>query len=156
MGPLAGPMGPPPGGPGGPSGARLGGAERIKKLAEELDLNKEQVDQIKAVFAEMRDKLTALREEGARPQTLQAQIPLLRQKVESAILTILNPEQRQKFQSLAAARAANPVTPGTVWVKGEDGEPSPVEVMTGISDGNFTEIVRGDLKEGQEVIIGTK
>jgi hypothetical protein len=27
-------------------------------------------------------------------------------------------------------------------------------VQTGITDGNFTEIVSGDLKEGQEVLLG--
>jgi hypothetical protein len=29
-----------------------------------------------------------------------------------------------------------------------------VDVVAGMSDGNFTEIVRGDLKPGREVILG--
>jgi HlyD family secretion protein len=37
-----------------------------------------------------------------------------------------------------------------------DGEKlKPVSLTLGISDGTFTEILRGDLKEGQEVVIGT-
>ena len=35
-----------------------------------------------------------------------------------------------------------------------DGQPKPVDVAIGISDGSFTEVVSGDLQEGQSVIIG--
>ncbi len=39
-----------------------------------------------------------------------------------------------------------------VWVPGKE-EPRRVKVTTGISDGSLTEVVSGDLKEGQEVIV---
>ena len=35
-----------------------------------------------------------------------------------------------------------------------DGKPAPFQLTLGLSDGTFTEILRGDLKEGQEVIVG--
>ena len=35
-----------------------------------------------------------------------------------------------------------------------EGEPTPVEVKTGVTDGTFTEVVDGPLKEGDEVIVG--
>ena len=38
--------------------------------------------------------------------------------------------------------------------RGRRGSRAPVTVQTGITDGNFTEIVSGDLKEGQEVLLG--
>ncbi len=40
----------------------------------------------------------------------------------------------------------------SVWVL-EQGTPKRVSISPGISDGNFTEIVSGDLKEGQQIII---
>jgi len=40
----------------------------------------------------------------------------------------------------------------TVYVLGADGNPAPVRVVVGESNGSETEIVRGDLREGQEVI----
>src|SRR5947207_1702952 len=43
---------------------------------------------------------------------------------------------------------------GRIWVLGSDGKPAPVEVALGLSDGSSTEVLRGDLKEGQEVIVG--
>lgn len=39
-----------------------------------------------------------------------------------------------------------------IWII-EKGEPKRIPIVTGISDGNYTELVSGALKEGQEVII---
>ncbi len=44
---------------------------------------------------------------------------------------------------------------GKLWVIGSDGKPSPVEVKTGLNDGNQTELPDTDLAEGREVIVGT-
>ena len=43
-----------------------------------------------------------------------------------------------------------------VWMRSPQGEPAPVEVKTGITDGIFSELVEGALKEGDEVIIGVE
>jgi len=43
---------------------------------------------------------------------------------------------------------------GKLWVLGEDGKPKAIEVKTGITDGNQTEIVSGDVAAGQQVIVG--
>ncbi len=42
----------------------------------------------------------------------------------------------------------------TIWILGNDRTPSPVPVKLGITDGSFSEVVQGDLAEGQEVIVG--
>ncbi|HJX31473.1 MAG TPA: efflux RND transporter periplasmic adaptor subunit [Thermodesulfobacteriota bacterium] len=39
-----------------------------------------------------------------------------------------------------------------IWII-EKGEPQRIPIVTGISDGNYTELVSGSVKEGQEVII---
>lgn len=41
-----------------------------------------------------------------------------------------------------------------VWRVGPDGDPVAVSIQPGISDGNFTEMVAGELKEGDAVIVG--
>ena len=38
-----------------------------------------------------------------------------------------------------------------VWLL-EDGKPKRVEITTGITDGTFTEVTGGELKDGQEII----
>ena len=50
-------------------------------------------------------------------------------------------------------RHAAPSSP-TVWVPAADGKPQPVAVQLGISDGTWTEVKSGNLKEGQPVILG--
>jgi HlyD family secretion protein len=46
-----------------------------------------------------------------------------------------------------------PAPEGKVWVL-EDGTPKPVTVTLGLKDGNFVEVAAGDLREGQEVLVG--
>ena len=61
-------------------------------------------------------------------------------------------------------QAENRLTPSTapvvagqnrlVWVLGQDGKPQPRRITVGLSDGSATEIVSGNLQEGDVVIIG--
>ena len=39
-----------------------------------------------------------------------------------------------------------------VWIPIPEGKPVPVDITTGISDGSYTEVTSGALKDGQEVI----
>jgi len=56
----------------------------------------------------------------------------------------------QAMQRRMASRGIN-----RVWKMNERKKLVPVMVRTGISDGTFTEIVRGKLEEGAEIIVGT-
>ncbi len=55
------------------------------------------------------------------------------------------------------APASAPVLPGqvrVVWVLGQDGKPERRRITTGLSDGSATEVVDGNLNEGDMVITG--
>ena len=43
---------------------------------------------------------------------------------------------------------------GRVWIVGADGKPAAVALQLGIGDGTFTEVAHGEIKEGQQVIVG--
>ena len=43
---------------------------------------------------------------------------------------------------------------GRVWIEDEEGNLKPLMVRIGVTDNTFTEVVRGELEEGQEVITG--
>lgn len=43
---------------------------------------------------------------------------------------------------------------GRVWIVDANGKPKPVLLRIGVTDNSYTEVVRGPLEEGQEVIIG--
>jgi HlyD family secretion protein len=42
----------------------------------------------------------------------------------------------------------------TIWSPNPRGEPVPIEIKTGITDGAFTELLEGPVKEGDDVIVG--
>jgi HlyD family secretion protein len=139
-----------------PGSSRAQQAEkRIRQLTEALQLDEAQQEQLKAMFARARDQIIAMRQQGVAPEEIRAEIQRIRTRNRGPLLQMLTPEQRVKYRQLVEGRAANQVTRGRVWVLGEKGTPTAVDIMTGISDGSFTEVVQGDLEEGQQVIIGS-
>ncbi|MET0647952.1 MAG: efflux RND transporter periplasmic adaptor subunit, partial [Pyrinomonadaceae bacterium] len=65
--------------------------------------------------------------------------------------------QQQGGARAQFSRASEPVLPGQtrrVWVMGADGKPAPRRVMVGLSDGTATEMVEGELREGEVIITG--
>ncbi len=128
--------------------------ERMNRLIKALDLDENQQAQVRLMFVDAKEKVREMRQRGAAPDEIRAKVMNIREKGRRAIHAILNQDQRRKFAQLSKTRARNPARPGRIWIKDDEGKASPVQVMTGISDGSFTEILRGDLKPGQKVIIG--
>ncbi len=72
--------------------------------------------------------------------------------------------RRQRNAEAGAGQTENRLTPSTapvlagqnrlVWVLGQEGTPQPRRITVGLSDGSATEIVSGNLQEGDVVIIG--
>ncbi len=52
------------------------------------------------------------------------------------------------------AREDGPGIPGRVWIANGQDTPKPVNLRLGVSDGRATEILKGDIKEGTEIILG--
>lgn len=129
--------------------------ELVKRLTGFLEFTKEQQTQFRDILARGRERIIALRAGGTTPDEIQNEVKRMRQDSRAAIIAMLTPEQRQKYREMEAKRVKNPVSPGRAWIVDRDGSFVPVDIMTGLSDGNYTEIVRGDLKAGQDVIIGT-
>jgi HlyD family secretion protein len=68
-----------------------------------------------------------------------------------------NAQQQQDASRAQFARPTEPVLPGQlrrVWVMGADGKPQPRRIKIGLSDGSSTEVVEGDLHEGDVVVTG--
>ncbi|MGA8615912.1 MAG: efflux RND transporter periplasmic adaptor subunit [Xanthobacteraceae bacterium] len=65
------------------------------------------------------------------------------------------PDQALRFTpgGLSSVAAAPTAGQQRVWVL-RDGKAVAVPIVTGLDDGNFTEIVKGDLREGDQVAIG--
>jgi len=137
---------------GGGGGGGLG--QLRERLIAELKLDADQQAKLEAIFGGMREKFMATRDlpEAEKSKAQERNRAEIREKV-SAILT---PEQKKRYDEMAAeAQAARSGGgSGRIWVIGEDGKPKAVQVRLGLTDGSATEIVTGDLKDGDEVIVG--
>ena len=136
------------------AGAAGGMEERIRRMTEALALRADQQQAMRAIFAEIRDKAVAARRAGAGRAEIRDIMVNERGRGRAAMLAVLDAGQREKFEQFSRRRAVNPSTRGRVWVVRDGGEPVPVDVVAGISDGGFTEILRGDLAEGAVVAVG--
>jgi HlyD family secretion protein len=134
------------------SGAREQQGERLERFIKTLGLNEDQQSQVRAIFAEQRERIMSLRSQGATSEDIRTELKRMLEASTRTISAILNPDQREKFKRITASRAAS--SRGRVWVLDKDGTPAPVDLITGISDGSFTEIIRGNLDAENEVIIG--
>ncbi len=71
-------------------------------------------------------------------------------KVPNIALRFRPPDVKPDTTVRAAGR--RPDAGSTVWILGPDGKPQAAKVKLGITDGNFTAVESGDLKEGERVI----
>jgi HlyD family secretion protein len=74
-----------------------------------------------------------------------------------AVLKIPNSALRYRPAVAPTARdAVHAAAPGrqTIYVLDEQGKARPVQVKLGLTDGTFTEIQSGDIREGEEVVVG--
>jgi HlyD family secretion protein len=83
------------------------------------------------------------------------EIERIRSETNARIAEILTPEQKPAWERLLAESGSRgQAAAGRVWVL-EGGEPKPIAVRLGLSDGTSTELVQSPLAEGAEVIVGT-
>jgi Spy/CpxP family protein refolding chaperone len=95
---------PPPQGQGQWQGRGPGGPERrLEMMQHRLNLTAEQTTQIKAIFADGRSKMEALRDNTAlAPQDRRTQGEALRKDETAKVEALLNPDQKAKFEEMEA------------------------------------------------------
>ncbi|MCP5145547.1 MAG: efflux RND transporter periplasmic adaptor subunit [Gammaproteobacteria bacterium] len=165
--------------PGAEAGGNTGGGqfgnpaqafrENLKKLELPPEKHKQAEEAIERFVATLQSSLQASGG-GPRgggfggPPDFRNGIQLARQKLQNELQAFLTPEQ---ITALMPGRpggggfggAGGPgngeqpvqVTPGEVYVL-RDGQPQSMRILTGLSDNEYAELVRGDLKEGDEVV----
>ncbi|HSO61587.1 MAG TPA: efflux RND transporter periplasmic adaptor subunit [Desulfobacterales bacterium] len=128
--------------------------ERLKQLTAALRLTGSQQNQVRVILADARENLEALRRQDAPPEEIRRETQTQRERTRNVIAALLSPEQREKYVRFAAAQEGLSPLRGKVYVAAEKDKPQPVDLVLGISDGTFTEVVSGDLNNGQQIIIG--
>ena len=127
--------------------------QRVYTELKPEDAQRAKLDQ---VFDDVRLKIAALRELPQEADRRKAG-ERLRAESRARVMEILTEAQKPAYERLleemGSARAGTAAA-GRVWVPGPDGQPRPVDVRTGLTDGISTEILAGPLQEGDEVILG--
>ncbi len=115
-------------------------------------------EQKKAIAAIMQERRAGFREAmaGMSEDERRAVFRKARAEMIAKVAAALDPERRTKFEAMMQEGRGAPQqgTPGRVYVLGEDGLPRAVPVMLGPTDGAYTELLSGELTEGQPVIVG--
>jgi HlyD family secretion protein len=120
--------------PGGAGGAR---ANPVERLTEQLSLSPDQAESAGGVFRAAFGRAQA---SGSFDRdAMQAEI-------DRGLQDVLTPDQMQRYRALA--REAANTRSATVWVREADGMLAERRVRLGISDSQNTEVVAGDLAEG--------
>jgi len=130
------------------------GEQILERLKGELKLTPEQQAGISRILTDAQTEIQAARKAGG-PEEAKTKAKELRSANRLKIRSLLTEEQKKKFDQRERREEAFqvPAPVFKVWVPGPDGKPVPVDIITGISDGSYTEVTSGNLKEGQEVII---
>lgn len=126
----------------------------LERLKAELKLTPEQQDGISRILKDARGEIQAARKAGGSEEA-KAKAKELRAANRMKIRSLLTEEQKKRYDQMDqrsdSSAGAAPVY--KVWVAVPEGRPVSVEIATGISDGSYTEVVSGSLKEGQEIIV---
>jgi HlyD family secretion protein len=150
-GPAARGQQPSGGGAGAQGGPRT--IEQIReRLVQSLKLTEAQQRKLDPILEDSRTQMRALA--GLPEQERQGRAQRIREATRARIREILTPEQQARYDQEGGAGRRGAATAGRVWTVGPDGSPVAVSLMLGLTDGSMTEIVQGDLKEGQDVIVG--
>lgn len=139
----------------GRGGSQQGGnaaADRLAQLTKLLDLTSEQQAQVKTLIAGSRERQRAARQGGQAGAPASGQ--QARAQFDAALMAMLTDEQREKYRVSIEARNGSGTRRGRVWVVDGHGGARPIELELGISDGAMTEVVSGDIQEGESIIIG--
>lgn len=123
-----------------------------ERLTRELGLSEEQVAKLETIQRATAERIAAISVDD--PAQRKKEIGRLRAQARGEISAILNDEQRARYEAMASEQRGVATRSGSVWVADASGKPRSVTVRLGITDGTHTELLGGELKEGDSVIIG--
>jgi HlyD family secretion protein len=131
----------------------------VESLKTDLKLSPDQGREVEKLATQMREAIAkAGNDQTARREAARAE----RQRFNRAVDAILTSEQREKYREWRQARQQNNPNarntqagvPGRVHVVDEKGNPRAISVRVGATDGTFSEILSGEVKPSDALIVG--
>jgi HlyD family secretion protein len=155
----AGPFAAPPAG-GGQGGPARQAQQLLESLKAELQLDARQASEAGKLAKAMGE---AIQKAGNNPEARREAARSERQRFVRALEDILTPDQRTKYREIRQARAQQQGgpqrntaagIPGRVHALDEKGNPKPVALRIGATDGSWSEVLSGEIKPGEQVVVG--
>ncbi|MET0546117.1 MAG: efflux RND transporter periplasmic adaptor subunit [Caulobacterales bacterium] len=134
-------------------GAQGRNGQMLARIADRLKLTDSQRQQAEKAFEDARANAGAAPGGDADQSARRAYQRKVRDAAMNAIAPILTPEQKTLLDAMRKERENNRVTQSVLWVL-RDKKPTPVLVQLGAASDSYTEILGGDIKEGDLLITG--
>lgn len=156
----AGPFATPPAAGGGQGGPARQAQQLFESLKAELKLDAKQASEAEKLAKAMGE---AIQKAGNNPEARREAARSERQRFVRALEEILTPEQRTRYREIRQARTQQQSgpqrnsaagIPGRVHALDEKGNPKPVALRVGATDGSWTEVLSGEIKPGEQVVVG--
>jgi HlyD family secretion protein len=136
-------------------------SEQFKKTVEYLKMDSAQVDKYEVIVKEAGAKLKSQLQDGGDDQDRRMAFRTYMTTMGKKLQEILREDQAKKlrtyYKMLAANRKKmrkNKGRPGKVYVLDEDGRPKELKLVIGVSNDTETQVISGNLKEGDGIITG--
>jgi HlyD family secretion protein len=130
-----------------------------ERIIAQVQPTPQQTAEIDRILGEARTSFPR-REPGLSDEDRRGAAREIRQDLRRRIAAALDPERRAKLETLGAGADrgedahADASAPGRVYVLDRDGQPQPVALRLGVTDGSYTEAIAGDVQDGSAVIVG--
>ena len=125
------------------SGWGSGRPSQMQEIMGQLDMTTDQQNKMRGVYPKLGKLRASLEAKNVSPEKITKEIQLF---IENGLIELLTDEQRNKYFALKESLNVKKV------YKLVDGDHQKIDLITGLNSGGYTEIIKGELSEGDEVI----
>jgi len=127
------------------SGGGWGGGRpsQMQEIMGQLDMTKDQQNKMRSIYPKLGKLKASLEAKNISQEKIGKEMQLF---IENGLIELLTDEQRNKYFNLKDSLNVKKV------YKLVDGEHQKVDLITGLNSGGYTEIIKGELSEGDQVI----
>ncbi len=115
----------------------------MQEIMGQLDMTSDQQNKMRGVYPKLGKIRASLEAKNLSPEKISKEIQLF---IENGLIELLTDEQRNKYFALKESLNVKKV------YKLVDGDHQKIDLITGLNSGGYTEIIKGELSEGDEVI----
>ena len=124
-------------------GSGDGGQSQMRDIMGKMNLSKEQQGKMRSIYPQLGKKKEELVSKGMPDEKVSKQVSIF---FETLFVELLTDDQKNKFFKLKKSSEVKKI------YKLIDGQTQEIRISTGLSAGGYTEILQGEVKEGDEII----